>query len=352
MALNFATIALTLLIKCLNAGPVSLPSSNRPCVKFMLPVTVTAKNGVYDVIKVENNIDATAFADAAINPSEKSYVDAALAAGYSILTYDRLGTGLSDKPDADTYLQTALQLQILRAITEMARSGDLLKHTGDATHGTTPGGGMEASNVSFDKVIRVRHSFGSLLSSGLLTTYGNLSDAASITGSVQNPRFRLRATSLGLEYAPENDAKLLSDRSAGYVVWGTRAAIQAGFSSTRANTSTGTGGFEEEVLDYAYSIRQTAGVTEFLSLLGGQLDLGPAVDFKGPVQFVLAEHDFLSCEGDCNGALDMDLLETLYPKAKNISTFIQRGTGHGLTLHKGAKLGYKASLDWLHENGL
>ena len=409
MALAFATIVFHLLIKCLDAGPVPPPNSSRPCAEFQLPVTVTARNGVFDVKKAKTNIDVTAFAvdldtysspnpaqrllrnqtvsgtfninaqlcvptngtkrdhlqiathgaafdkrywDAAINPSEYSYVDAALAAGYSILTYDRLGTGLSDKPDADIYLQSPLELEILRGITEMARTGDLVKHRSDAVNITGLGVRIEALNVSFDKVIHVGHSFGSLLTTALLTAYGNLSDAAIITGSAQSSRFRLTATSLGLEYAPENDATLFGDRSAGYVVWGTRTAIQTGFFSTRANRTTGTGGFEKQVLDYAFSIRQTAGVTEFLSQLAGQLDLGPAVNFKGPVQYVLAEYDFLGCQGDCNGAIDVDMLKKQYPKATNIDIFIQRGTGHGLTLHKGAKLGYQASLDWLDQNGL
>ena len=89
--------------------------------------------------------------DAAVNPSEYSYVDATLAAGYSILTYDRLGTGLSDKPDGDTIVQAPLELEILPGFTQMARSGDLLKHAVGTENGTVPETTSNHSIVAFDK---------------------------------------------------------------------------------------------------------------------------------------------------------------------------------------------------------
>ena len=97
-----------------------------------------------------------------------------------------------------------------------------------------------------------------------------------------NPHFaELRWTTGGLEYAPQNNARLFGDRSAGYTTAGTRSALQTGFFSTQANATTGIGGFEEEVLDYAFSIRQTVTGAEIVS--SSQLDLGAAESFKGPV---------------------------------------------------------------------
>lgn len=396
-----AVIALILLCKRLEAAPVpDTPASNRPCVDFMLPVTVTAQNVEYNIVHVNNNIDAVAYAvdldtwsspseadrvirnitvsdaynistqlcippdgskqdhlqiathglffdkrywDVGVNPSEYSYVDAALAAGYSILTYDRLGTGLSDKPDAYTVVQTPLQLEILRGITEMARSGQLLQY---AT-------GITQSNVSFDKIIQVGHSLGSSIVAALLTTYAALSDGAVFTGFLMNEHLpESRRTEFGLEYAAENDPVLFGDRSSGYMVAGTRSAIQTGFFST--NATSGIGGFEPELLEYGFSVRQTLTGPEFV--LPSRLDLGPAEDFEGPVQFVLGEFDFINCRGDCNNVADPTLLRSLYPKAKPIDmpidVYIQPGTGHGLTMHRGATLGYKATLDWLDMNGL
>lgn len=402
-------IALVLLFKRLGAEPISSPISNRPCVEFMLPVPATAQNAEYDTVAVTNNINATAFSvdldtwssptendrilrnitvsdtfdisvqlcvppngtkknhlqiathgvgfdkrywDVTVNPSEYSYVDAALAEGYSILTYDRLGTGLSDKPDAYTVVQAPLQLEILRGITQMARSGELLNRTTTKTmKPRTSTATFSGFDASFDKIIHVGHSYGSILTGALLTTYGALSDAAVLTGYIQNSHFsEMRKTAFGLEYAAQNDATLFGDRSSGYMVGGTLSALQSGFFSTQANTTIGVGGFESGLLEYAFSIRQTVTTTEWVSPF--QLNQGVAPDFEGPLQFVVAEFDFLVCRGDCNLSFDPTTFKALYPRAKDIDIYMQQGTGHGLTMHRKANLGYKATLDWLDKNGL
>ncbi|KAI4213274.1 MAG: hypothetical protein LQ351_004015 [Letrouitia transgressa] len=400
-------LALTLLFSRLEAGPISsgAPANERPCVEFILPVPATAQNAEYDVVHVDDNINATAYAvdldtwsfnvtdrllrnitvsdtfnisvqlcvppngsknqnlfiathgglfdkrywDPAINPSEYSFVDAALARGYSILTYDRLGTGLSDKLDAYTIVQAPLQLEILRSITNMARSGELLRHTaGNANAAST--NIFKGSNVSFEKIIHIGHSFGSVLTSAFLATYGNLSDAAVLTGYILNEHFaEMRKATFGLEYAPQNNKTLFGDRPSGYLVDGTLGGFQTIFFSTQADATTGIGGFDAEVLDYAFSIRQTITTSEFLP---PPLNLGAAPEFKGPLQFNLAEFDYPVCRGNCNLPFDLDFFKSLYPNATDIDIYTQKGNGHALTMHRKANIGYKATLDWLDGNGL
>ncbi|KAF2489058.1 hypothetical protein BU16DRAFT_553326 [Lophium mytilinum] len=241
--------------------------------------------------------------DATIDPSEYSYVEAAVTAGYSILTYDRLGTGLSEKPDAYMVVQAPLELDILRGLTEMARSGELLQHAKSANqsaHSTT-----------------------------------NLGDTS--------------VASWGLTYARESDPALFGDRRSGYMVEGTVSALQFGFFSSQTNTTSGIGGFDPKVLDPAFSIRQTITTSEVVS--GSALNLGPSPNYKGPVQFMLAQYDHLVCDDDCNGAYNATLVNGIFPKAKDVDFFIQNGTGHALTLHRKANLGYKATFDWLNKNG-
>ena len=408
-------LALILLFKRLEAGLVPSPASNRPvrpCVNLMLPVPATAQNKDYDTVHVSDNVNATAFAvdldtwsskneasrvlrnitvsdifnisiqlcipsnrikeqklviathgasfdkrywDPAINPSEYSFVDAALAAGYSILTYDRLGTGLSDKPDAYTIVQAPLQLEVLRSITNMARSGELLNHAAgnaDSAATTIPATStnpFKGFDGSFDKVIHVGHSFGSALTHAFLATYGNLSDAAVLTGYILNDHLaEARVTSFGLEYASQNNVTLFGDRSSGYMVGGTLGALQTVFFSTQEDATTGIGGFETEVLDYAFSIRQTVTTSEFIQF---GMSVEPAPQFKGPLQFMVAEFDFAICRGDCRLPFDPATFEMLYPNAKDIDIYTQPGNGHALTMHRKANLGYKATLDWLDVNG-
>lgn len=82
------------------------------------------------------------------------------------------------------------------------------------------------------------------------------------------------------------------------------------------------------------------------------MNLGAALQFDGPLQFVVAEFDYVVCRGDCNLPFDLATFRSVYPKATDIDIYTQNGTGHGLTMHRKANLGYRATLDWLDRNGL
>lgn len=109
--------------------------------------------------------------DSKYQPEQHSYVEAALKAGYPILTYDRLGAGQSDLPDAYSGVQAGLELEILKELTLMARDGSIQSEP-------------MASTSDSPRIIHVGHSFGSFLTSAFIATYPELSDAAIITGYV------------------------------------------------------------------------------------------------------------------------------------------------------------------------
>lgn len=126
--------------------------------------------------------------DVRINPSQHSYVDAALGAGYSILTNDRIGCDQSSKPDAHTDIQLQGQVEILKVLTEKARDGTISRLASNFSKSSS-------SNVAFDKIIHVGHSMGSIVSYGLLSLYPNVSDAAILTGFLINKEvFSARVT--------------------------------------------------------------------------------------------------------------------------------------------------------------
>ena len=375
-------------------------SSSRPCVEFTVPVSATSINGIYNVTQVDDNIDAVAFAldfNTRLYPNfterliqeitvsgtykisaqlcvppdgenreilqiathgvgfdsrywdaqppnageDYSYINAALQSGYSILTYDRLGTGKSDKPDAYKVVQAPFEIEILRGLTELARNGSLY----DVAQ-------IPGPHATFQKVVHIGHSYGSFVTVGLITAYGNLSDGAIATGGLPVPGVHSSGqTWAGAEYAPQNSAQLFGDAPSGYIVVGNPAAMQTGFFSTLRDNTAGIGGFEPHVLDYAFSIRATASVGEFTSMQNSSI-IGPALDFTGPLQFFVGEFDFLACDGDCEGLDNTAALSALYPKVKDLNVSIQPGTGHGLTLHRGAAKGYETLFAWLHSNGL
>ncbi|KAK3352477.1 Alpha/beta hydrolase family-domain-containing protein [Lasiosphaeria hispida] len=279
--------------------------------------------------------------DAEIKPKEYSYVEAALAEGYSVFTYDRLGTGRSDKPNAYDIVQLNVQVEILRQITSLARSGKLVS----ASKKLSGSPDDRLAKYQPSKIVHVGHSIGSILSVGLITNYPTESDGLVATGFLHTniPLPGLNVATWGFEFARENNPTLFKDYGSGSLVQATKSNVQVSFLKK--------GTFEPALLDYAWKIRQPVSVSEFLSLLTAFGKEGAR--FKGPVHLVIGENDYGNCGGDCNGTYDLNMIkQQIYPAAKDVAVHIQPGTGHGLTLSTNATAGYKASFDFLHKSGL
>ncbi|KAK4552139.1 hypothetical protein LTR86_010675 [Recurvomyces mirabilis] len=373
-------------VKFAKASAIPYRAPRQPCTTFNVQVPITARQHLYDVVPVNNNIDAIHFAqdidtwdspsmveritqnitisrtydihaqlcvpadgkkknllqiathgggfdrrywDVALQAGQHSYVGAALAAGYSILTYDRIGTGQSSKPDAYTDIQLPAHVEVLRALTEMVRNGTMASIASLWSC-------SEIASMHFDKIIHVGHSVGSITTYGLLSSYPTLSDAA---------------TASDLQYAPQNDPYLFADSSSGYAIPGTPGALQTGFFSSRINTTTHIGGFEPELLDYAYAIRQPQPVVEFGSGIVLYAEHPTAPSFTGPVQLLVGEFDFIVCRGDCKNTYNTTQARGMFPKAKDFDIYLQQGSGHGLPFHNNATMGFQAQFDWLARNG-
>ncbi|KAL4950988.1 Alpha/beta hydrolase family-domain-containing protein [Aspergillus filifer] len=382
MVSSFLLGALSLL-PLITASPTPTLRT-RPCKDLTLSLSITATNSLYDIPRVENTIDAVdlvwnldtwtspssadrikgdfpinqtftisaqlcvpkdskkkgilqiathglgfdkQYWDSRIQPEKYSYVDAALNAGYSILTYDRLGVGSSDKPDAYKTVQTPVEVEILKELVLLARSGSL--SLTDSNN----------KNTTFEKVVLVGHSLGSGLTLGLLTAYPSLADGAISTGLIPNKLFgQTGQRGFGLEFAPQSDPVRFGERSSGYLVQGTLGAVQQIFFKK--------GYFDEELLKYAESIKEAGTVGELVSLAAA---LGaPAVEYKGPLLFALGEYDFAICQGNCTGAYDLEALRNeTFPAARNVDVHIQPGSGHALTMHTNATGHYQAIFDYL-----
>lgn len=90
---------------------------------------------------------------------ENSYVDAAAAAGYATLSYDRLGAGKSQRPDPVQIVQAPMEVEIGHVLTQALRDGSI-----DGIH-------------KFDRVISTSHSSGSILTIGQSVKYPEDFDA-------------------------------------------------------------------------------------------------------------------------------------------------------------------------------
>lgn len=380
-----------------SASPVTVSErTDGFCKQFDIPILATAPSAIYNIPTVDNDIEATAWAvydatrttahsvegilkntttsgtfnihaqlcvpkspkrrgilqiathglhydsrywDSEYQPVDHSYVNAALKAGYSILTYDRLGVGQSDKPDAYTIVQAPLELEILRQLTLLARNGTLYDFAESAEPADTAFAGLTAPK----KTVHVGHSFGSFLTSAFIARYASLSDGAIITGYILT-EFLASAGSVAfsVEYAATSCPPY--DRPSGYVV-SKKNGIQNIFFGGNPKTA-----FTPELLGYGNQIKQPFPVSELASAFN--LIGLPGPSFTAPVQYVLAEFDFYVCRGDCKSLANVTTLAQTYPNATAIEIAIQPNTGHAFPLHNNATAGFQLTFDFLARHGL
>ncbi|KAF2006660.1 hypothetical protein P154DRAFT_600719 [Amniculicola lignicola CBS 123094] len=386
-----------LLLRQTSASAIDV--SSRPygtCKSLDIPVFATAPSAIYDIPRVDNDLQATAWAifdatrstphnvksiikntttsatfnihaqlciprdskksdilhiathgvhydsrywDSKYQPESHSYVNAALKAGYSILTYDRLGVGQSDIPDAYTVVQAPLEQEILRQLTLMARNGTLYNFAEKAK----PASAAFKALPKPRKIVHVGHSFGSFLTSAFIANYGALSDGALITGYLLTQFLASSgSTTFNVEYAATSNPPY--KRPSGYVV-AQKSGIQNVFFAGDLKTA-----YTPALLDYGNEIKQPVPIAEFASafwLIGRK-----GLDFKAPIQYLLPEFDFYVCRGDCNNLANITALYESYPNATDIEVAIQPNTGHALPLHNNATAGFQVSFDFLTRHGL
>jgi pimeloyl-ACP methyl ester carboxylesterase len=215
--------------------------------------------------------------DVELKPDEYSYVDAAVKKGYSVLTYDRLGTGRSEKPDAYDIVQVPTEVEILASLTKLARSGKLVSSS-KVMSATT----RKASIPYFQpsKVVQVGHSFGSYLIAGMLARYGNLTDGAILSSFLITKLDRMiDVLHYDHEFAREHDPVRFGEYPSGYFVLNTESCLQKLFFRK--------GAFDSEMLTYAERIKAPEAVGEYAS--EGTSPLSQAAEFRGPIQVSLEQ---------------------------------------------------------------
>ncbi|KAL8909560.1 MAG: hypothetical protein Q9171_005006 [Xanthocarpia ochracea] len=203
----------------------------KQCLNITVPVSISARNGVFNIPTLQGNADATTFAqnltsiggnftqeallsyatvvgeydisvkfckpdaengtnptvqvlthglgfdktywDLPFNDYNYSYIDMAVDVyGFCTLSIDRLGEGNSSKADPLSVLQVPAEMSALYELTMMLRSGTLPE---------VP--------QAFSKVVHVGHSFGSTLSYLLAIMHPTASDGLILTGFSQNGSF-------------------------------------------------------------------------------------------------------------------------------------------------------------------
>ncbi|KAL6703715.1 hypothetical protein ACN47E_009409 [Coniothyrium glycines] len=422
----------------------------RQCANITIPVDITSRQGQFKEVPVQTNLEVGAFAtrfnqygfnytaelltgyqtlqksveisasyctpdngstgtiqllthgigfdktywDLNYNNYNYSYVNVALAAGYSTLAIDRYGIGNSSHGDPFNEIQAQAEVEALNEITKKLRAGSILE-----------------INTPYKKVVHVGHSFGAVQSYWLSAIYPNNTDGVVLTGfsaasqflayfgagnnfhsaRLNQPlRFGNQSSTivkrLATQYGLDKDIvsglhKLLSGAGIDLTsqeVWDEVATTEVGDLINGYNV-TGT------PLDYpsGYFANSDLTTLQYLFLWPGNYDVGLAVageqskqpvtagelltigtapassPFTGPVLVFTGEHDVPFCGGNCYAKIESSDLPNIpagtalaFPSATKFEAYIQPATAHGLNVHYNATAGYRVIQNFLTSNGL
>ncbi|KAL9599936.1 MAG: hypothetical protein Q9219_003498 [cf. Caloplaca sp. 3 TL-2023] len=253
-----------------------------------------------------------------------SHVDAAAAAGYATLAYNRLGVGRSDHPDPIQVVQSPADVEILHELTQLLRAGKI-------------------GSRSFKNVIGVGQSYGSLVQLAQNAKYPQDVDAAvltSFTSRVQNLPCTISTNHPTI--ANVNDPSRFGSLPPGYLVHETPISVQLPFFRHPF--------FDQKIFDAVYAAKDTY-------TLGQQFTLssifGPARAFKGPVDVVVGQHDFPFCLGQCDVPTDQAsaTISALYPfRGPGSSRYIIPDVGHLFNAHYKANLAFNQINSFVRAN--
>ena len=254
-----------------------------------------------------------------------SYVDAAIESGHAAFFYDRLGVGLSCKPDPLNVVQAPLELEIANNLITMLRRGDL-------------------GHVEFPTVVGVGHSFGSVITEAVTAAFPESLDAAILTGYSINATGEANFFSgLNPAIASNSQPYRFSGLGTGYLVSGSKISTQFGF--FRAP------GFDPTILSLADA---TKGSITFGELFSPGTIVAPAINFTGPVAVINGAEDLPFCFGNCSYPTNLPAeVQKLYPHVsiKRFATYLAPTTGHGLNFHYSAPKAYGFIQNFLKSEG-
>jgi pimeloyl-ACP methyl ester carboxylesterase len=294
--------------------------------KYCTPLQPSKKSSTLQILTHGLGFDKS-YWDFTLIAGNYSYTSYALSQGYSTLTYDRIGVGLSTPQKLDPYttLQAPLQLAILIELTKAIRTGSI--HAIPAPQ----------------KTIHIGHSFGSALTNALAAVAPTLTDAIVMQSFSHNASFAPLFLANDGHVAANNVPERFTGYSTGAVTWSNQFSNQYIFFDYPY--------FDPKVLAAAEAGKWPFAIGELLTQ-GGLPFLSKG--FQGPVLFLAAAHDLIFCGFDCTGILDGPYAVTphLFPATKAFKVYIQPNVGHGMNLHFNSTGAYKVANDFFGAHGL
>jgi pimeloyl-ACP methyl ester carboxylesterase len=256
-----------------------------------------------------------------------SYIDVAAKYGYASFSYDRLGVGKSEKPDPIKAIQAPLEVEIAHTLVSLLRSGHF-------------------SDLKFQKVVGVGHSFGSIISNAITKQYPSALDAAILTGfSADLSSQPLFLQALNLALANKNQPLRFGALDNGFLVSDTVISNQIGFFKAP--------GFPPANLDLSELTKGTVTFGELNSIAAVG---GASPNYTNPVAVVNGINDLPFCGGNCTYPQDQAkaVQPKYYPNVAegDFGSFLAPVAGHGLNFHYSATAAFEYIQKFLVEHKL
>ncbi|KAK2803989.1 hypothetical protein FQN50_006795 [Emmonsiellopsis sp. PD_5] len=255
--------------------------------------------------------------------------------GYASLSIDRLGQGASSSADPLLEVQVNLHAEMMKAIADQLRAGDVVAETE----------GGKIGGKKFDNVVFVGHSLGSAIGNAAARRNPDTFDALILTGWSANLIENFPKVLFG---------NVLPALLANIVKWGHLHIGYLAFTieePMRRVFFGKDGSFDPEIQKRDWDRRSTVGLGEMLSLFQGTKVAAP---YKGPVQVIIGEYDNLLCNKGphCRPgpAYTPGNAADIFPSSSNYTYSITPNSGHNLNLHYAARDAYAAAHEFLRHN--
>jgi hypothetical protein len=193
-----------------------------------------------------------------------SYVNEALARGYSTFSYDRLSVGESRTSPSGAALDPVNEVQSFLEVAALRQLTTNLRNC-NATRDIT---------ANYQRILHVGHSFGSMLIYGITALDWTILDGIALTAFSKNGSF-VPDFVYGADFVPANVTTTGKSWPAGYYAAGSVDTLQIDFFAP--------GNFDPAILEPVYHAGQSLPISEFLTLPYPVARLNP---FPGPVFIV------------------------------------------------------------------
>ncbi|PWY92642.1 alpha/beta-hydrolase [Aspergillus heteromorphus CBS 117.55] len=250
------------------------------------------------------------------NAENYSFVDAAVAAGYSVLNYDRIGVGSSSKINALYDAQFQVETAVLNTLVSYARS---LPHT--------------------TKVALIGHSYGAYLSAASASQ--TAVDALVLTGfSGTFDYFGPFLAGSSLRVAKTQDPTRWGSLDPAYLISADQYAEAYIYFAEPY--------FEQSVARWAYEVSsEPFAVGELPSLMATTIDFS---NITAPVYILQGQFDLSACGGNCVGLINATA--DTFNGSEVVEWVDDLPAGHSLNLHRVAPTAFQMVFEFLGRQGV